>query len=81
MWRKHNYQKLLIGCDFGQTWFLKRKNAVWIDMYIIFSAKATLQKAYAVNTGFLKSINWYAKVIFVIYKRFTNEFNTARNRF
>lgn len=55
-------------CNLEQTWFLKRKIAVWIDMYIIFSANATLQKAYARNTGFLKSINWYAKAIFAIHK-------------
>lgn len=50
------------------TWFLTRKMAVWTDIYNIFSANTTPQKAYDINTGFLKSINSNADPIFAIWQ-------------
>lgn len=36
------------------------------DKYITFNARVTLQNAYAKNTGFLKSINWYVYEVMIL---------------
>lgn len=66
---------------FIQTWFLKRKIAVWPDKYIIFSAKTTAQNAYDKNTGLLKSINSYADAIFfILWNLFVYNNNVIRRK-